>query len=122
VEQAFEDAPLPMDTAVPVTLWLVEALSNAFAHAFGPDGEGVVSLSFRRIGGDARIEVADTGRGFDVDSVKPGNGLRLVRSIAQQLAGRAIVESRVGEGTRVVLEFPVPATSVGREPPRVAAH
>ncbi len=121
VQSSFEDAALPMDTAVPVTLWMVEALSNAFGHAFPPDGTGTVCLSFARDGGDARLEVADDGGGFD-PAGRGGNGLRLMRSIGQQLAGRAEIGTAPGGGTRATLVFPLPVSAYGREPPRVPAH
>ena len=81
-----------------------EAVANAARHG---DPEVVaVALS----GGESVIlEVSDDGRGFDVASATDGGtrfGLTSMRERAEALGGAFSVESKPGEGTRVVVTVP----------------
>jgi signal transduction histidine kinase len=61
------------------------------------------------------IEVADNGRGFDVESKLNGsgangfggNGLKNIRKRAGNFGGKVEIESKIGSGTRVALQIPV---------------
>lgn len=97
------DIDIAMDTAVPLALWLSEAVMNALRHAY-PDGPGEVTVDFDCDDGLCRLRVADRGRGFD-SAAGRRYGLRLVEAIARQLGGRMEVDSRPGGGTELVLEF-----------------
>ena len=53
-----------------------------------------------------RVEIADDGAGFDPASPRPGHyGLIGMREQAVLIGARFDVQSRIGEGTRLVLEF-----------------
>jgi signal transduction histidine kinase len=91
-----------------------EALRNARKHA----GAGRVTVSCEVVSGLATVVVADDGIGFDPTSPRRGAGLR--QSILGRLeheGGHAIIDSRPGAGTRVVLRLPldpcVPARAAG---------
>jgi len=98
-------------------------VENALAHT--PRG-GRIVLRAGVEGGAVRLDVADTGCGipaehlprvFDrlyrVDSSRTastggaGLGLSIVKTIAELHGGRASIESREGEGTRVTLLLPL---------------
>ena len=53
------------------------------------------------------IEVADDGRGFDVEKVSAGRGLGSLRQRAVDLGGSLDITSKPGAGTRVRLQLPV---------------
>jgi CheY-like chemotaxis protein len=113
---------------------LRQALENLFSNAmkFTPAG-GTVTLRARRVPGQVRVEVLDTGMGIAPDLLpaiferfrqgdssskraKPGLGLGL--TIAQHIAelhdGRVTAESAgLGQGSRFALELP--ATSLPLE-------
>ena len=98
------------DLAVPVTLFAVEALTNAFKHAF-PSGApgGTIRLSLLPVeDGNLRLAVEDDGAGVEPDNGSNGIGSRLIQAFAQQVAGRATVSPRPGGGTIVALVFPDP--------------
>lgn len=98
---------LGLEAAVPCGLIINELLSNSLKYAF-PDGrEGEVRISLRQSGeGTAQLVVADNGVGLkaDVDWANTKSlGLRLVRSLAEQLG--ATVELHSNTGTEVQLAF-----------------
>ena len=84
-----------------------------------PQG-GVLTLSVRRVEGEARLEVADTGQGiakqdqekvfdFAYTTREEGHGLGLAmvhQVVVEDHGGRVSLRSRPGEGTQVLLAFP----------------
>src|SRR5579864_6815112 len=102
---------LNMDAAVPAGLIINELVSNSLKYAF-PDGrEGEVRIELREhMEGMARLVVADNGIGLrsDIDWVTARSlGLRLVRTLAEQLGAKIEVQSHAG--TEVQLTFPAAA-------------
>lgn len=82
-----------------------EAVSNAVRHS----GARRIELRFYLDGGDAIVEVADDGRGFDAAQAAGGNGRGLANlsSRAQALGGVLEIEAVKGGGTMVRLRAPV---------------
>jgi len=98
---------LNLDSAVPCGLIINELVSNSLKYAF-PDGrEGEVRIELHEHSDDqARLVVADNGIGLrsDIDWCTARSlGLRLVRSLAEQL--RARIEVKSNTGTEVQLTF-----------------
>jgi signal transduction histidine kinase len=84
---------------------VAEALANAAKHAGSPE----VSVRIRVGLDELRIEVEDrgvgiVGSGADDD---PHFGLRLMRGRAERIGGTIEIESKPGNGTRVVAVLPV---------------
>jgi signal transduction histidine kinase len=95
---------LSMDDRVQLLQMTREALSNAARH--GRASSATVSLS-----ADARdviLAVADDGVGFDPGAVPTlGHlGLANMRDRATRLGGSAVVDSRPGAGTRIIVRLP----------------
>ena len=116
----FDDAPLDIDSAVPLTLWLVETVNNAFHHGFPPPTSGSVRAVFRVAQDEAVLTVSDDGIGFDSENPpadQPGGyGLRLIKAIAGQLGGTADVRSARAVGCEAVLRFPLRVAVGALEP------
>ncbi len=94
-----------MDAAVPCGLIINELVSNSLKYAF-PDGrEGEVRIELREhLEGMARLVVADNGIGLrrDIDWVTARTlGLRLVRTLAEQLGAKIEVETKAGMEVRL---------------------
>lgn len=84
-----------------------EAVRNVIAHA----DAGVVHVRLDTDGTDARLVVADDGRGFGeevrADRRTAGHlGLSLAEELARQAGGELSVASTEGSGTRVELRVP----------------
>ena len=84
-----------------------EALHNAVRHS----GADSVSVLLRGEEGTVTIEVADDGRGFDPDDPELRShhlGLTSMEERARDLGGSIALRSRLGAGTVVRLEVPLP--------------
>jgi len=97
---------VPLDSALPLVLFAVEAVTNAYAYAF-PDGRcGSVLLQFSVSGsGEATFVVQDDGIGFDTSGNDDSMGRLLMLGFARQLGGKLVIESSAGTGTEVRLEY-----------------
>jgi PAS domain S-box-containing protein len=98
---------LNMDTAVPCGLIINELISNSLKYAFPEGREGEIHVELRETADrTADLTVADDGvglaPGFDWVNAR-SLGLRLVRTLAQQLD--ASLEMGEGPGTRFHLRF-----------------
>jgi two-component sensor histidine kinase len=95
------------DVAVPLALFVVEALTNAYKHAFTPGHGGTIRVSFaRRPDGTFRLAVEDDGVGFDTEAAETSIGRRLIRTFGQQLGGQTNLCSSSEYGTVAELIFP----------------
>ena len=102
-----QDFYLPVDQAIPCALVVNEILSNAFKHAFKGKQQGNLNVSATSSGDRIHIVVRDDGIGIpsDVDVFETTSlGLKLIRSLVQQLKGTVTIHS--DHGTEVTVEFP----------------
>jgi len=81
------------ETLAELKLALTEAVSNSVRHAYGPNGEGHVEVTYELAPDRLGIEVVDDGEGFDPDEApaiagaelsEGGLGIAIIRSIADE--------------------------------------
>lgn len=86
-------------------IWLMfkEIITNTVRHSGATQAE--VDVSFKN--GKMRIKVTDNGSGFDVGSVKTGNGVKNIRTRAEELKGKASVKSEPDKGTEWIIDIPL---------------
>ena len=80
-----------------------EALTNIARHADAANVEVSISVEDSHL----VLTVADDGRGFDPETVEPGNGLLNMRKRTEQAGGSFTITSTAGNGTRLVALFPL---------------
>ncbi len=81
-----------------------EALANAAKHSKSE----MVQITLRQRGQRVSLEIQDWGVGFDPKTVRRNRfGLAGVRERARLLGGKCRIESRPGQGTRIVVQLPV---------------
>lgn len=81
-----------------------EALSNIRLHS----GSRRAKIELYENGQHLRLVVRDWGQGFDMAHVNKSRfGLQGIQQRARLLGGKVIIESRPGEGTSVVVDFPL---------------
>lgn len=96
---------LPQDIATAAYRIVQESLNNVARHAQVDEVLVVLRVQYDAL----LIEVEDQGVGFDTEETRSiGLGLDGMRERALSLNGRLLVQSRVGEGTCVVAEMPLP--------------
>jgi two-component sensor histidine kinase len=102
---------VPSDLAVPLTLFTVEVLTNAYKHAYpapSPAG-GTIRISMLPTGDDKlRLMIEDDGAGIEARKEPGGVGSRLIQAFGQQVGGTVSIAPRPGGGTMVSLTFPDP--------------
>ena len=97
---------LPLETLITLSLITTEAVTNSLKHAW-PEGEpGTIRIALERPEpGRVALSVSDDGRGLpaDYDPAQGDSlGLRIIRSLVQQLGGELSVAAEGGTTTRVV--------------------
>jgi len=101
-----DEIDMPIERAIALGLILNEAVTNCLKHAFG-ERKGHITVRLQTgIGfGEARLSIADDGRGM-TDPKPGGSGLKLMTALARQIAGN--VERRSSDqGTTVSVQFPI---------------
>ena len=103
------------DTAIPVGLIVVEAVSNAFRHAFAGVAVPEIGISAREIGDDIEVRIEDNGVGFKEPQGETreerGLGLALMQGLAAQLGGTITIEPCPEVGICVLAGFPKPGAT-----------
>jgi signal transduction histidine kinase len=79
-----------------------EGLANVLKHSHATSASVRLTADDRWL----RVEVTDTGVGFDVATVS-GNGLANLSDRVAAVGGRMVVDGRAGAGTLLVAELPI---------------
>lgn len=110
------------DLAVPLALFLVEALTNVFKHAYPDRADGgVIRVSLKPTDvGELSLTIADNGRGYVPEPAQASVGAKLMRTFALQLGGTVQMHTNKGQGTIVELIFPDPDRRASACPPVAA--
>jgi PAS domain S-box-containing protein len=112
-------AILPVEVKVALYRIAQEALTNAAKHAAARSI--AVRLRTAPTGGLV-LEIADDGRGFDLEAIPSGHfGLTMLRERAQAVGATVRVQSHPGQGTIVVVEWKPDRTNAPA-PGEEAAH
>ncbi len=96
---------LPFDISVCLYRVALEALRNVSKHS----GACSASISLAEDGDSLALEVSDSGRGFDIERARLGNGLGLVSAEERikLLGGNLEVSSKPESGTTLVAWIPL---------------
>jgi signal transduction histidine kinase len=103
------DGLLPAEFEVNLFRIVQETMNNLLKHA----GASQAKITLTREGAHLCLVVEDDGRGFDASrlpSLAPdqgGLGLREITERARMMRGRAVIQSRPGQGTRLTVEVPL---------------
>jgi signal transduction histidine kinase len=109
VEFSWKVEPMPPiegltpDMVLSIQRIVLEALTNALRHAKA----GSVTVSGHRENGEVIIEVCDNGVGYVTGQPSAGHGLRNMRARSDRLNAIMEVDSKPGQGTRILLRIPV---------------
>lgn len=105
VEDRVPQAELDSEVRHHLLMAVNEAVNNVMKHAAAKELRLVIRHQNQRL----RIAIEDDGCGFDPDAVPAGrNGLCNLRRRMESVGGSCRISSTVGQGTRVVLDLPLP--------------
>ncbi|HVW07166.1 MAG TPA: CheR family methyltransferase [Bryobacteraceae bacterium] len=96
-------SPIPIEVATGLYRIAQEALRNATKHA----GRAHVKVLLRGADSGIRLQVTDSGEGFDPQARRTGLGLISMEERARLMGGSLNIESKPGEGTRITVEVPL---------------
>lgn len=100
---------LDVDAAIPVALIINEVLTNAFKYAFSEKDTAGIHVLLTEYDNEVMLQIKDNGPGLN-PSVDPYTtdtfGLKLIRTLAQQLKARYEVETLQGTCFRIVFKIP----------------
>lgn len=105
IDEKLNDVRLSAEKRKELFLIFKEALHNILKYADCSE----VKIRFQKIKNTIQLEIQDNGSGFDDSEKFDGNGLHTMRERAATLKGTLQISARQGEGTTVVLQFPVQA-------------
>ncbi|HEY7387037.1 MAG TPA: CheR family methyltransferase [Bryobacteraceae bacterium] len=101
-----QDVPGNLPGAIAIGLYRItqEALRNVSKHA----GRTHVKVLLKGSAASLRLQVADSGHGFDPRAPRSGLGLISMEERARLMQGTFTVESQPGEGSRITVDVPWP--------------
>ncbi len=109
---------VPLDSAMPLILFAVEAITNAYAYAFPNRRNGTIFLRFNvDLTRNAVLSITDNGTGYNSRSNSNSMGRQLMNGFGEQLNGTFAIVSSPEIGTDVRLEYPVAASESFAIPP-----
>ena len=97
------------DQAVPLSLIVTEAVTNAIKYAFPAGRHGAITVHLREQGGGVELEIKDDGVGIPAGrsetptGTRDGIGIQLINGFARQLGAMLDVEQ--GAGTRYLVRM-----------------
>jgi ligand-binding sensor domain-containing protein len=99
-DDTFKGITLPMGYGRNIIMILKELFNNALRHS---GAKNVKASAFLTGENNICIITEDDGKGFDMNTIKSGNGMRNIINRAKKLNGIIETKSSVGEGTTVTL-------------------
>jgi two-component sensor histidine kinase len=91
-----QPAYLPLDRAVALGVLVNELVTNAAKHAYPPPRHGTIAIALEEAPQSLVLSVGDDGPGLPAEPPDSGLGMRLVRSMVQQLGASLQVDCRPG--------------------------
>jgi signal transduction histidine kinase len=98
------------DIPLPLASYLFRAVKELMHNALKHGGAREVVVAVHWLSGSVRVVVDDDGSGFDPAALQGRRGLGLagIRQRMASLGGRLKLDAQPGQGTRAILEAPLP--------------
>lgn len=106
VHLEMDEIAINVNQAVPCALFVNEAITNVYRHAFDSGEQGELWVHFKQSGDQVYLIFHDSGKGFSEESLEPGRlscGINLMQITAEQLHGE--LEIKTDGGAKVFLKF-----------------
>lgn len=96
---------IPVDEAIPLTLLIVEGITNSYRHAFPEGRRGAISISLENVGSERLLKLTDNGVGYASGDSIEAMGLELMQAFASQLGGTLETRNAPGEGVSIEARY-----------------
>lgn len=104
-DEKWRNYRLPMDLSRNLIMIFKEALNNCLKYSGAKNVSLDVQMKSKNV---LQMVLKDDGAGFDIKSVKKGNGINNMHIRAERLNGKLYVDSRANKGTIISLTFKIP--------------
>ena len=101
------EGSLPIDQAVPLTLFIIEAVANAYRHGYPGKRTGIIAVELSRDESRGFLCVTDDGVGYDRTRAGMATGLALMQAYVVQLRGELALDTNPTQGVKLDLRFPI---------------
>lgn len=107
IESEVEAVFLSMELALPFSLLVNELITNSYKHAFQGRESGLITIRLSQSYQELLFEYSDNGVGFDLnESIDDDSiGMNLMSAFIDQLEGKLVNNTKMGEGCKVILHF-----------------
>jgi signal transduction histidine kinase len=103
MEDAIQAVKLSMEHRKNIYLVCKEAINNAVKYSCGH----VITIAGRFVDQKLIFCVEDNGKGFPVNNVVKGNGLKNMQERANESKMQLSIKSTEGQGTTVLVTYPI---------------
>jgi two-component system, NarL family, sensor histidine kinase UhpB len=103
VNESLSGIKLDVEKRKNLFLIFKESLNNAAKYSEGSE----VQIRIHSQNGKLQLTVRDNGKGFEAESVRPGNGLLNMAERAKSVNGTFIRNASPGMGTEIIAEMPI---------------
>ncbi len=103
------DLPAEIPVTSPVRHNIIMAVKEAIHNVIKHGHASEIHIGIQQAGKFLTLQVSDNGCGFDPAAIVRGNGLDNIERRLHSVHGSCSVASQPGAGTKVSLEFPLPA-------------
>jgi len=103
IDEEVSNVKLNLATRHDFFLIYKEAINNLAKYSFAD----FVNISVKKEKNKLVLKIEDNGKGFDIDTVKQGNGLTSMHERARKIRARLNVNSAVNQGTIITLFCPL---------------
>lgn len=103
MDDSCQQVILPIEKRKDFYLIFKEAINNMAKYSEANHASIELKYAHRNL----ILDISDDGKGFDADQIYTGNGLKNMKTRAQQLMGNLLIDTRPGNGTHIELTIPV---------------
>ncbi|MGD1953036.1 MAG: sensor histidine kinase [Leptolyngbyaceae cyanobacterium] len=100
--------PLPLQTSYQLYQIVQEGVTNIQKHAEATQTQ----LKGWATTNTVHVELSDNGQGFDFTQLSQGYGLKGIQERVQLIGGTLQIQTTLGQGTKLLIQIPLAATSV----------
>ncbi len=107
IESTADHANLDIDLRRNILLIIKESLNNIVKYSQASE----VILKINITGKLLNVSITDNGKGFDMETIQKGNGLKNIQYRVRQCCGNVNITSGHNAGTSITCNFPIPSIS-----------